>query len=326
MDHPPTQLSLIENPSPDDLPGEPAGEGSQETVRKTLSVIENRLLKANDIISSADDPDALFQHSIFCQTCMPYRDPGEATRIWERTQGFAHLRMEAGAALNPHTKKWVDVGLPFGPKPRLIMAYLNTEALRAGSAEIEVQDSLTAFIKRLNLSTDGRSIRTVRDQLARLSASDFRLGYAQGDEATTIKATIIMGFNLWFPKDLRQRVLWPSSVKFSPAYFESLVQHAVPLNETALSALSHSAMGLDIYAWMAQRLHRVRTRQLVPWVSLHDQFGQGYARLRKFREVFTTALGQVAAVYPGARFDLHEKGMYLQNSPPPVLKKLITKP
>lgn len=325
MDHTPTQLSLIENATDETPPAEPAGEGTPKETRKTLSVIENRLIKANLAVSSADDPDTLFQHSIFCQTCMPYRDPGEAVRIWERTQGFAHLRMEAGAALNPHTKKWVDVGLPFGPKPRLIMAYLNTEALRAGSPEIEVQDSLTAFIKRLNLSTDGRSIRTVRDQLARLSASDFRLGYAQGEEATTIKATIIMGFNLWFPKDLRQRVLWPSSVKFSPAYFESLVQHAVPLNETALSALSHSAMALDIYAWLAQRLHRVRTRQLVPWVNLHDQFGQGYAAMFKFRQVFKTALGQVAAVYPESRFELHEKGMYLHNSPPPVLKKLITK-
>lgn len=293
--------------------------------RKAFSVIQNRLAKANFEIQNSPDQDTVFQHSILCQTCMPYRDPGEDVRVWERAQGNALLRVEAGAAVDPATKKWVDVGLPFGPKPRLIMAYLNTEAIRSGSPIIEVQDSLTAFIKRLGLSTDGRSIRTVRDQLTRLSASDFRLGYADGEQATTVKATIISGFTLWLPKDLNQRVLWPSSVEFSKAYFDSLLKHAVPLHEAALAALSHNSMALDLYAWMAQRLHRVKTQQLVPWVCLHDQFGQGFAAIRKFRQVFKTALGQVSAVYPESRFDLNDRGMLLYNSPPPILKTLITK-
>ena len=85
MDHPPTQLSLIENPTGDTLPDGPAGEGTAQAVKKSFSVIQNRLAKANLTISSGDDPDALFQHSIFCQTCMPYRDPGEEVRIWERS-------------------------------------------------------------------------------------------------------------------------------------------------------------------------------------------------------------------------------------------------
>jgi hypothetical protein len=273
---------------------------------------------------TSEDTAAVFQHSIFCQTCLPYRNPGETMRVWERIQGYAHLRLEAGTALHPHTRQWMEIGLPYGPKPRLILSYLNTEALRAGSPDIEVQDSLTAFIRRLRLSTDGRSINTVRDQLARLSASDFRLGFIRGDEATVVKATIIAGFNLWFPKDLRQRVLWPSSVKFSREYFDSLVKHAVPLNEMALAALSHSAMGLDVYAWLAQRLHRVERQQLVPWVSLHNQFGQEYTRIRKFREVFIMTLKQVSRVYPEAKFYLHEKGMFIQHSAPPVLRRLVT--
>ena len=296
-----------------------------ETKRRAFSVIQNRLAKANLQVQHAENQDTVFQHSILCQTCMPYRDPGQ-TRIWERTQGNALLRVEAGAAVDPATKKWVDVGLPFGPKPRLIMAYLNTEAIRSGSPLIEVQDSLTAFIKRIGLSTDGRSIRTVREQLTRLSASDFRLGYADGEQATTVKATIITGFTLWLPKDINQRVLWPSSVEFSKPYFDSLLKHAVPLHEAALAALSHSAMALDLYAWLAQRLHRVQTRQLVTWVNLQEQFGgQGYCAMFKFRQVFKTALTQVLAVYPEARFDLNGQGMILYNSPPPILKKLITK-
>jgi len=33
--------------------------------------------------------------------------------------------------------------------------------------------------------------------------------------------------------------------------------HAVPLDERALAGLAHSSLALDIYAWLAQRLHRV---------------------------------------------------------------------
>ena len=39
-------------------------------------------------------------------------------------------------------------------------------------------------------------------------------------------------------------------------------------------------MGLDIYTWLAQRLHRVNPSkpQFIPWPRLHEQFGQNYAR------------------------------------------------
>lgn len=51
--------------------------------------------------------------------------------------------------------------------------------------------------------------------------------------------------------------LWTSTIHLNGKYFASLKKHAVPLDERALAALSHSAMALDIYAWLAQRLHRV---------------------------------------------------------------------
>ena len=71
--------------------------------------------------------------------------------------------------------------------------------------------------------------------------------------AETVKGTVIEGLDLWVSKNEHQRVLWPSIIKFSQCYFESLLAHAVPLNEAAVSRLSHSAMGLDVYTWLAQR-------------------------------------------------------------------------
>jgi hypothetical protein len=91
----------------------------------------------------------------------PYRDPGPATRVWERLNGKAHLEVLAGKAMHPEKGRLVELSLPFGPKPRLILAHLNAEALRTASPEIEVASSLTAFVRRLRLDAKGRNVRVI---------------------------------------------------------------------------------------------------------------------------------------------------------------------
>jgi hypothetical protein len=130
----------------------------------------------------------------------------------------------------------------------LVLYHLNAEALRTQSPMLELEDSLTAFVKRtLGLDTGGRTIRTVKEQLTRLASADFRFGMAQDGRSVTVKGNVILGFDLWAPKNEKQRVLWPTTVQFSPAYFQSLMQHAIPLNESAVTKLSNSAVALDTY-------------------------------------------------------------------------------
>ena len=288
---------------------------------KPLSRVQRRLIRSAVAIE-ADDPEAiLYQHTVFCQTGLPYRDPGKAARLWQRSQGAAHLEVEAGRAFHPEKDAFVDVGLPFGPKPRLILAYLNAEAIRTGSPVVEVEDSLSAFVQRIGLSRDGRSIRAVKDQLTRLATAEIRLALAiPGTPAKQVQAHIVKGFELWLPKDARQRVLWPSNVTLSTDYFESLAKHAVPLDERAIAALSHSAMALDLYCWLAQRLHRVEYGKsaFIPWSALKTQFGWHYTAMFKFRQVFRQTLDLVCSQYRGARIELDGRGMTLRNSPPPV--------
>jgi hypothetical protein len=285
------------------------------------SRVQQRLIRSAVEIE-ADDPDAiLFQHTVFCQTGLPYRNPGHAAREWEKRNGNVLLRVEAGTAINPETGEWVKLGLPYGPKPRLILVYLNREALVHGSPEIEVEDSLTAFVRcLLGYDPNGKEIRLLKDQLGCLAGAMVRLGVQRAGRAFQIDAKVVTAFDLWFPKDRRQRVLWPSIVRLSLDYFESLQKHAVPLDERAIAALSHSSMGLDIYCWLAQRLHRISPfkPQFIPWTALKEQFGWNYSRMRKFREVFRLTLDMVASQYRGARVELDDHGMMLRNSPPPI--------
>jgi hypothetical protein len=283
-----------------------------------LSPIQTRLVNSSHDIAMNDPEGITYHHTVFCQTGLPYRNPGENVRLWEHKQGKAILEVSAGRVINPSTFEFVNVGLPFGPKPRLILTHLNSQALKTGSPVIEVESSLTAFVKRLGLDGNGRDVRSIKDHLSRLSAATIRIGFVAENRAVQVNTQIVKAFDLWFQKNDRQRVLWPSTVQLSDDYFQSLVNHAVPLDERAVSALSHSAMALDVYAWLAQRLHRLKQPQFITWVALKEQFGYHYDRMDNFKRVFTHTLTIVHSQYHNARFQIDGKGMTLQHSQPPI--------
>jgi len=288
---------------------------------KPLSRVQNRLLEP----CPEHDREICFQHSVLCQTGLPYRDPGDNVRLWEREQGNVTLRIEAGAIPDPASGKYVDLSLPWGTKPRLILAHLNAEALRQGSPQIQIEDSLSAFVKRIRGFATGREIRMFKYQLACLSTATVRLAMFQAEHTIAINTHVITSFDLWLQKDEHQRALWPSTVCLSSEYFESLKRHAVPLNEADLGTLAHTAMGLDIYAWLAQRLHRIDPRKpaFIAWSNLKEQFGPHYGRMDNFKKVFRIALAQVQRRYQSARIELDNRGMIARNSPPPVDKRLM---
>jgi replication initiator protein len=319
--------------------------------------IQQRLIDA--AVADIEHPDQrsiLYQHSVLCQTYLPYRNPGDDKREWDRLNGDVHLEVRAGKAMHPKERRLVQLGLPFGPKCRLVLMHINQLALVSQSPRIEVEDSLTAFVRRvLNLDPKGRNITEVKAQLARLSAADITLGIVHDDPDGTGTAAgtgylrIVKNFDLWFAKNENQRILWPSVIDLSLDYFNSLISHAVPLDEHHIAALSHSALALDIYAWLAQRLHRVPANKpaFVSWAALHGQFGQGYTgdqAIKKFRSVFKVALKQVLVLYKAAKIteddrrnpslfiqggtrvwrEPRAKGLTLHNSLPPVPRRLIT--
>ena len=109
---------------------------------KMQTIIQDRVIETASLLAESDEKQPItFQHSILCQTCLPYRDPGDDVRTWERLNGTAHLKVLAGEAMHPELGRLVPLGLPFGPKPRLVLAHVNAEALRSNSPEIEIEDS-----------------------------------------------------------------------------------------------------------------------------------------------------------------------------------------
>lgn len=270
---------------------------------------------------------ATFNHTVLCQTCLPYRNPGDAT-TWESKQGKVSLAVQANKIFNPTTSGFDFVGIPYGAKSRLLLSYFNTEAIRTQSHVIHVEDTMTSFIKSMGLDTNGRNIEEVKNQLRRLATSIISLGYTEnGITGVQVDVKIVKGFEIDFHKNDKQRTLWPGYIQLSEDYFGSLIKHAIPLDSRALRTLSNNAMALDIYAWLAQRLHRIPLGkpQFVPWMNVKEQFGIGYDRIDKFKEVFRKTSYLVLSQYPTAKFvEDKNKGWWLHTSPAPITKGTLT--
>lgn len=298
---------------------------AEDFARLTLTRPQRRLLDASTAIRGYPPDRIDFLHTVQCQCGIPYKNPGDDVREWDRKQGNAALRIEAGSAIDTGTGTFRKLGLPYGEKPRLVLIHLATEAVRTGSPVVNVEESMTAFAKSLGLETNGQQLRSLKDQMARLAAATLRMGVVEAGRAVQVNTQFVSAFDLWFPKQADQRVLWPSTVRLSEEYFQSLGRHAVPLDHRAVAALASSAMALDMYVWLAQRLHRVPLGkpQFVTWAALHEQFGQGFARVRDFRRRFLHALPQVVSAYPAARVAADAKGLTLTHSAPPVPPRSI---
>jgi hypothetical protein len=282
-----------------------------------------RIVQFSAEIAGSRPDKVAFQHSILCQVGLP-RSPTNATRF-ERSSGSASILVESGSLWNG--QGWVQQPLPCGAKPRLALVHIASEAIRTQSATIDVGRSTHEFMKRLGIDTNGRSYASFRQQLAALSACRMTLGF----ERETVDSKPIERFRAWSSPDAgleRELDIEPGVIVLSHQFFDSLREHAVPLDPRAVTALQKSSLALDIYTWLAHRLHRVdrHAGERVSWNSLRTQFGQEYGTDKNFRRKLTESLRAVRAVYPEARVDEVQGALVLLPSPPPVAKTLVAVP
>ena len=265
------------------------------------------------------DVPLTFNHAVLCSVSLPYRNPGDHIRAWGRRCGSAQLRIEAGA-VSTKGGGFREVGLPYGPRARLVLLHLCSEAVRTRSPVIEVADSFTRFARELGLGTNGRNLRTLRDQVLRMSVASMRLAQNHSDHFDQFQGPIFSKLRASFPNDAGQLGLWSSVVSFSPDFYESLSHHAVPLRKEAIGALKHSSRALDVYCWLAYRLWRVPSNDPVflGWRILRAQFGRPTQGLQSFQRMFSKALHQALMVYPQASVDVERDGVLLYASAPPV--------
>jgi len=282
-----------------------------------LTKQEEKLLDVATTVMDSDPSgdDMAFTHAVLCQVGMP-RSKVDG-REFMRQSGAAWINIQAG---------WLDEGkgpveqpIPYGAMPRLALSWVSTHAVRNRSREIPIGNSPAEFLRLMGLDRQGGRYSTLRTQMHALAACRLQLGF----KGRTFNGQAIEQFDAWLPGGSdHQPSLWPGVMVLSESYMNSLLDSAVPLDSRALHALKGSALQLDIYAWLAHRLHRIEGRgQILHWKSLREQFAQEYSGEeadKNFKKQFLPALDKVKAVYPKANVKQVKGGLLLVGSPPPV--------
>lgn len=272
--------------------------------------------------------DIAYLHAILCQVGLPRGPKAVAGRqVFERMCGGAALRVTAGALWDG--QQLVQQPIPYGANPRLVLAFLNTQAVKTRSPIIPVGDSVAEFLRMLGKESSGGkngSLTSFKKQIQALAACHMTLGFNAAGRAYTYNGQPVKQFEAWIqPRDENQRPLWPGVVTFSDDYYKSLIEHAVPQDVRAMYALKGSALAMDVYAMLAERLHRISGRPItLHWKSLREQFGQEYTGIeadKDFKKEFLSSLKKVLVVYPTAKVVPVKGGLLLHASPPPIAYK-----
>ncbi|HCK80180.1 MAG TPA: replication protein [Candidatus Competibacteraceae bacterium] len=282
---------------------------------KKLPAIQKRLLGAAVEIDQDDPLEIVYQHSLFCQVALPRSRP--EGRVFERSYRYGSISLEAGKLWDG--TRWIEQPLPAGPKPRLALCHLNSEAVKTRCPVVEVDRSARKFMERLGLNTDGGSTYNLfKREMKALAACRMTLGFGGTDHPVTVDAKPIRRFEAWLAHEKGQPTFWPGTIELSREYFDSLLEHAVPLDPRAVSALAHSAMALDAYSFLARRLYTLEKPVKVTWRQFHAQFGHEFKDWRNFKQEFIHSLRAALTVYPSAKVEEIRGGLLLRPSLPPV--------
>lgn len=238
------------------------------------------------------------------QTTLPHRKVSGP--VFERSNGAFRMTLMAP----PQT------GLPYGAVPRLLLAWMTTEAVRTGERELVLGDSMSAFMRELGLvPTGGRwgSVTRLKEQTTRLFSSAISAVYREGHQVALLNRTIADRAVLWWhPKEPTQAALWQSTVTLSEPFFREVIDRPVPVDMRALKALKRSPLALDTYCWLTYRLSYLSRPTEIPWEALAAQFGSDYKVVRQFKAAFLAELRKVLAVYPEAKASEGDCGLLLR--------------
>lgn len=216
------------------------------------------------------------------------------------------------------------IGLPYGTVPRLLLAWLTTEAVRTKSRELELGDSLSGFMRELGLvPTGGRwgSIGRLKDQARRLFSCTVSATYDDAAKHADMGYRLTDKSLLWWDtKDPDQAGLWQSTVTLSEAFFNEVVSRPIPVDMRALKALKRSPLALDAYCWLTYRASYAKRPSVIPWAALALQFGSDYKVLRQFKAAFLAELRKVITVYGGVQVEATDEGLLVKPSAPHIRK------
>ena len=256
--------------------------------------------QVDQLVSASEaDPDLGFMARLMALCSLPRTNPGNQLQ-YKRVNGPYKLIMTATG----------DNKLPFGNLPRLLLAWVSTEAVRTQSRELILGSSLSEFMRKLDIisSDSGGSwgIRTrLKNQMDRLFSTTVSLIYEDDEVKTRVSSLVADRAVFWWnPKRPGEPMLWESKLRLGEDFFQEIICHPVPIDMNTLKALKRSSLGLDLYLWLTYRTFSLKRPLRLSWKQLYGQFGANPAKANNcvtvdnFRRKARRELTKIQAAWP----------------------------
>jgi hypothetical protein len=288
--------------------------GIDEARRLASTKHERLVIEAAYQVLSDDAEKMGFTYSGFALTSLPHKPQTEL--VWKREGHNLTMLIESG-----RDRSGKPLGLPYGSYARFILLFLQSEAIRTGSREVELGRSMRVWLGSMGLSIGGTTYKLVTAQARRISGCTLtffadRAGAQIKSKGGFVKTEITMSTTIGD----NQPSIWQDRVLLDEDFYRALREHPVPISESGLRAIGPRSMVIDVYIWLAYRLHALKKDVDVSWPALYAQFGAGFSRIRRFREHFINCLSLALAAYPEARVDVSDKCITLRPSRPAIAK------
>ena len=224
--------------------------------------------QVNLLVSASEaDPDLGFMARLMVLCSLPRTNPGNR-KEYRRVNGPYKLIMTAIG----------DNKLPYGSLPRLLLAWVTTEAVRTQSRELVLGKSLSGFMRKLGLApvsggtTGGRT--RLRNQVKRLFNAHVRLIHEHEHGERFVSSAIAERGEFWWnERKPDEQTLWESKIELGEKFFNEIITHPVPLDMNTLTALKRCSLGLDLYLWLTYRTFALKRPLRISWKHLYRQFG-----------------------------------------------------
>src|SRR3984957_4485230 len=137
-------------------------EGIEEARRQAVTKHERMVVEAAYRVLSDDAERMGFTYSGFALTSLPHKPQTSST--WRREGHNLTLILQAGVDRNERS-----LGLPYGSYARFILLFLQSEAIRTQSREVELGRSMRVWLGWMGLSIGGMTYKNVSEQARRIS-------------------------------------------------------------------------------------------------------------------------------------------------------------
>ena len=280
----------------------------------TLSDQVNQLVEASEA-----DPDLGFMARLMALCSLPRTNPGNR-KEYIRRNGPYTLGMSAG----------INNKLPYGNLPRLLLAWISTEAVRTQNRELILGRSLSEFMRKLEiLSSDSGGtwgIRTrLRNQMRRLFRCTVSLIYEDERRDAGVSSLVAARTEFWWnERKSDQSSLWESKIYLGEQFFNEIINHPIPLDMNILKALKRSSLGLDLYMWLTYRTFSLKRPMRLSWPRLYWQLGVDPSRasnnvtVQRFRKDCLRELKKIKSAWPGLKYATAKGVLVVSPSKPAI--------